>query len=56
MKKAIMIDPQNKACACDDLKDERELETTPAPNEPTARSEAEEKDHPPITYLHIEIF
>jgi len=51
-----MITPQNICCECDDLKEERELETPPALNEPTVEPEAEEKDHPPVTYLHVEIF
>jgi len=55
-KKAIMLDPRNKLCGCEDLRDDHEIESIPTPSDPTEKSDAEENEHPPSTYLHVEIF
>lgn len=56
MERDIIIAPQNKCCGCDDLEEKHELETTSALNEIIVEPEAEEKDHPHVNYLHVEIF
>ncbi len=56
MKKAAVIDPQNKCCGGDDLKEEHEDEISPTPSDPTVNTETGKKKHPPSSYLHVEIF